>query len=571
VTQKTRYTALYLLGFAALGLWHHLYFSYSVGEFVFFKNGYDEDTYVLFPFGPAGFRPDRMLSGVIVSAILWFSQGSYNIALMVLDTLLPPLIFLAAYYAGAALFSKFSTRSFFALVLIFATDLFSLGSAASYPGPFPTLDQFKALVGDAFVPPLETSYLGLYRSPEPQVSYVVGFLFIGLILRIVLRDAEKTTRREVVKLSIVQTSLMLCYALVSYPLVLVEGLAAIILLISGRRQDAIILGVLFFGSTIAAFAFGRMTLGSSAMLLFSSRLPVVTVGVILAFALTIIFLCLLLRSGRADRWLMTGLAFSAMPLALTNQQLLTGLMVSAREWERYVDLPFVVVAAGILASNGRWRVSWQIPAVALGTVVVAGFVLASSIRTYKLWLSDNLKSLAITRAVAAADKELADDTLLVFDEPVYAPFVEARLGRPLHALLNYTDVFKNPIPSTPDFSPTLLADALFEYWKQTAVTPAAAMEILQEEARQRGGFYSGFIFNVCEYWYPCTDGRAVKTRKIVAMLPSVVMSYTNFLAKSAPPGKFAFVTLKSLPATSKGEIIGEGRVASIVARVSLRN
>ena len=145
VTQKTRYIALYLLGFAALGLWHHLYFSYSVGEYVFFKNGYDEDTYVLFPFGPAGFRPDRMLSGVIVSAILWFSQESYNITLMVLDTLLPPLIFLAAYYAGAALFAKFSTRSLFALVLIFATDLFSLGRVASYPGPFPTLNQFKAL------------------------------------------------------------------------------------------------------------------------------------------------------------------------------------------------------------------------------------------------------------------------------------------------------------------------------------------------------------------------------------------------------------------------------------------
>jgi len=237
----------------------------------------------------------------------------------------------------------------------------------------------------------------------------------------------------------------------------------------------------------------------------------------------------------------------------------------------YVDLPFVVVAAGILVSHARWRLSWQIPAVALGTVVVVGFVLASSIRTYKLWLSDNLKTLAITRAVAAADKNLTDDTLLVFDEPEYAPLVEARLGRPLHALLNYTDVFKSPIPSTPGFSPTLLADALFEYSKQTAVTPAAAMEILQQEARQRAGFYSGFIFNVCEYWYPCTDGRAVKTEKIVATLPSVVMSYTNFLAKPAPPGKFAFVTSKSLPAPSKGEIISEGRATSIVARVSLRN
>src|SRR5437868_8305822 len=125
VTRETRYFILFVLGFVALGLWQHLYFSYSVGEFVFFKNAYDEDTYVLFPFGVAGFRLDRMLSGAIVSAILWLSHGSYSFTLMALDALLPPLIFLAAYYAGAAIFAKFPARSLFALVLVFASDLFS--------------------------------------------------------------------------------------------------------------------------------------------------------------------------------------------------------------------------------------------------------------------------------------------------------------------------------------------------------------------------------------------------------------------------------------------------------------
>src|SRR5438552_4884487 len=298
VTRETRYFILFVLGFVALGLWQHLYFSYSVGEFVFFKNAYDEDTYVLFPFGVAGFRLDRMLSGAIVSAILWLSHGSYSFTLMALDALLPPLIFLAAYYAGAAIFAKFPARSLFALVLVFASDLFSLGSAASYPGPFPTIDQFKALVGAAYVPPMETSYLGLYRSAEPQVSYVVGFLFVGLLLRIVLRDERKITRLEIVKLVLVQAALVMCYALVSYPLLLVEGLAAIILLLAARRQNAIILAVLFFGSSTIAFVFARMNLESSPTVLFSSRLPAVTVGVILALALTIAFFLLLLRSGR---------------------------------------------------------------------------------------------------------------------------------------------------------------------------------------------------------------------------------------------------------------------------------
>jgi hypothetical protein len=571
VTPETRYLTLFVFGFVALGLWQHLYFSYSVGEFAFFKNAYDEDTYVLFPFGVAGFRLDRMLSGLIVSAILWLSHGSYSFTLMALDALLPPLIFLAAYYAGAALFAKFTARSLFALVLVFASDLFSLGSAASYPGPFPTINQFKALVGAAYVPPIETSYLNLYRSAEPQVSYVVGFLFIGLFLRFVLQDQGKTTQLEVVKLVLIQAALVMCYSLVSYPLLLVEGSTATILLLVARRRNAIIPAVLSFGSIVIAFVFARTTLDSSPTVLFSSRLPVVTIGVILALVLTIAFCLSLLRSGRADPWLMVGLVFAGMPLALTNQQILTGLLVSVRDWERNIDLPLVVVATGVLISYTRWRPSWQNPAIVLATIVVTGFVATSSSRTYKLWLPDNLKSLAIARAVTAADASLDRDTLLVFDQPEYAPFVEARLGRPLHVLLNYTDISKHPIPQTPGFRPTLLADSLFEYWRQTEVTPEMAKNILEGETRQRGGYYSGFLFSLCDHWYPCTDGRDVKTEKIVAALPSVIDSYAAFLTKSTPPGKFAFVTSKSPPAPSKRPKVGEGRAASMTAQVSLQN
>jgi hypothetical protein len=573
VTRETRYIILFAAGFIALGLWQHLYFSYSVGGFAFFKNGYDEDAYILFPFGLAGLRPDRLLTGAIVSTMLWFSDGSCNFALMALDALLPPLIFLAAYYVGAAVFARFPARCLFALVLVFSSDLLSLGSAASYPGPFPTIDQFRALVGDAFVPPMETSFLALYRSPEPQVSYVIGFLFTGLLLRLAIRDDEGTSRRDDAKLVIVQALMMMCYALVSYPLLLVEGCAAIILWLAGRPRKAVTLAILFSGSIVVALVSARITLGpsSTTMLLFSSHLPVITVGVILAFALTITLSIVCLRNGRSDPRLMIGLAFAAMPLALTNQQILTGVMASAREWERNVDLPFVVIAAGILISHTRWRPSWQNRAIALATIMVAGFAAVSSARTYDLWLPDNLNSLAIARAITAAKPSLDRDTLLVLDRPEYAPFVEARLGRPIHALLNYADVFKHPVAPTPEFKLTLLSDSLFEYWKQGGLTPGAAKEILEQEARQRSGYYSGFLFNICEYWQPCTDGRNVRTDKIVAALPTVIDSYAAFLAKPAPPLKFAFVTLKSPPDLSKGVKIGEGRAASVTAQVSLRN
>jgi hypothetical protein len=245
-------------------------------------------------------------------------------------------------------------------------------------------------------------------------------------------------------------------------------------------------------------------------------------------------------------------------------------MASTREWERYVNLPFVVVAGGIVISRARWQFSWQRPVIVLAAIIVASFVVAASVRTYELWLPDNLKSLAIARAVTATDAKLGRDFLLVLDQPEYAPFVEVRLGRPLHSLLNYTDIFKNPIASTPDFKPTALADSLFEYWRLTAVTPDAARKILEQEIRQRAGYYSGFLFNLCEYWFPCTDGRSVKTEKIVAALPSVIVSYATFLAKRAPPRKFAFVTSKSPPDLSKGVKISEGRAGNVLATVIFR-
>ena len=570
MTRETRYIIVIMLALVVLGLWQHLYFSYTVGEFAFFKNAFDEDTYILFPFGLAGVRPDRLLSGAIVSGLLWPSHVSYAFALTAMDALLPPLIFLAAYYAGATIFAKFSARCLFAFVLVFSTDLFSLGSVASYPGPFPTLEQFKALVGAEFVPPFETSYLGLYRSPEPQVSYVVGYLFAGLLLRILLRSGQYLSRRKIAAVVLVQVLLMTCYALVAYPFFIVEGLAAGILFLVARHRAATTLAISFIMSIVLAMIIALTTLGSSTSFVFNSHLPVITVGVLAALTLTVLYLLLLLRGGRADPRLLTGLAFAVVPLALTNQQIFTGWMTSTREWERYVDLPFVVISAGVLISNFPSRKRFATPAIGLATIAISGFVCASSERTYGFWLPDNLKSLAIARAVTAAGTSL-DDSVLVLDEPEYAPLVETRLGRPLHALLDYTDTFKTPVVSTSEPGHGALAEALFEYWRQTRVSPESARRILEQEARDRNGYYSGFLFDHCEYWYPCTDGRSVKTEKIMASIPSVIDSYAAYLAKPAPARKFAFVTSKFPSVPPKAIAISEGRAASVTAGISLEN
>src|ERR1700751_5937266 len=86
-SRNLRYVAVLTAGFLALGVWQHLYFSYSIGQLTFFKNAFDEDTYLLHPFGPAGIRPDRLLTGSVVSALLWRLRRPHRLALPVLGTL----------------------------------------------------------------------------------------------------------------------------------------------------------------------------------------------------------------------------------------------------------------------------------------------------------------------------------------------------------------------------------------------------------------------------------------------------------------------------------------------------
>src|SRR4051812_38036909 len=87
--RRAHYIIVIALGLVVLGVWHHLYFSYLTGEFACFKNAYDEDTYLLSPFGTAIVRPDRVLSGTILTILLWLSRGSCGFTLAALDATLP--------------------------------------------------------------------------------------------------------------------------------------------------------------------------------------------------------------------------------------------------------------------------------------------------------------------------------------------------------------------------------------------------------------------------------------------------------------------------------------------------
>jgi len=115
-----------------------------------------------------------------------------------------------------------------------------------------------------------------------------------------------------------------------------RGEARLVALLASIGAASALLGIL-------AFHAGTTAQGYS----FSSRLPVVTPATVVA---AVGLVTLLARSGRqGDRGelLPVAAACFASVLFLTNQQLVSGRMISTRDWERSVDYPLVFLGAAM--------------------------------------------------------------------------------------------------------------------------------------------------------------------------------------------------------------------------------
>ena len=140
---------------------------------------------------------------------------------------------------------------------------------------------------------------------------------------------------------------------------------------------------------------------------FRSHLPVVTPASILAAAGLALVATLLWRS-RGDALLPVAAACFGTVLVVTNQQVLSGRMISTRDWERYADYPLVFL--GTIAIGAWWlrRARVQLTtlyALAGAGLLAGGYVLVTAQdRVFEEeFLVANLKSVAMKRAVESVE------------------------------------------------------------------------------------------------------------------------------------------------------------------------
>jgi hypothetical protein len=547
--------ALALIG---IGVWLHIGFSLEAGELVFFKNAYDEDTYALFTVLSDQIRLDRLLSAWLTVAFRNWT-GGYDLAFVLADAFLPAAAFVSCWYLVGRLYRAAEYRVFWALLILFSPDLFSLGSAASPTARLYAFSSFKAIFGDlgsVLVPPIETSYLNILRSFEPQLAYVAGFLFVGLLVRVVLTETGRPHWGALVSLGLAHCLILVTYSIVSYPLLALEFYAALILFVAGSLIAASVL-LAYFLVSLAIVVYSASLVLDGPNLVVASHLPSIGTSTIGAVGLCLVIAFTLVKYWFSGRRLWLALGFAGLPVVLINQQVITGVMVSNKDWERYINHPLLLIGAAIFFSDPYFRTINPQPAVRLSLRVVSAllvlgmliFAVDGTLKTRDYWISLNDKSLAIARAIEARPDLLGGDTQLLLDETSLAPLVAIRNGSRLNFLIDYTNVFTNWIPSSTEASYRVPKTGveMFEYWRLSAKTPEAVEELLRSEAQSRAGFYSGFFFNLCDYWYPCTDNRAVKSELIQVLIGKVVEAYEAYLSDHTDGGEEHYLLITTTP------------------------
>lgn len=543
----------------SLALLPHLRFGPVAGDLRYFHSAYDEAFYVNSASKVLAV-PNRLLSAALLRAMYQATGESYDRTLILADVLFGALSMLCAMYVASGLTHSASGRCLITLLLLFGQELFSLGSSAIWfeLGDPWNLSYWRHLLpplSESIVPDYYTSYFNLFRTPEPQVGWSLFFLELGFLVRHA-RSKGPVRRSRIYWLVTITVSILLayCYIFLSAAMVLLKLAYS---LIAFRKQGwSLAAGVIISGAlTLSLIALSVVVApGTTSASLFRSRLPIITPSVI-AGATGVVAVAVLSwrRRWRAslplslNGWL--GALLMGLPVLLMNQQVITGVMVSTRDWERNVNYPLLLCGFFVLATSDQaWRralpSSWPsktAPIAAFTAVLLLAMLLIRGQgNVYLNWLPLNEFLVSAERAVTkATESTAAERRLAIIDPPGAEPQLALRSEARLRFLLDYRRVYVQPIPAiaAPEYegSPARLFHrrSLFEFCARTGMSPEDLAIVLRQEAEARSGWYLGFLFSFADYWYPFTDNRGVRQKEILKRIDGIVTAYRESLL--SPP------------------------------------
>ena len=389
---------------AAGPIYHLIAFARDSGTLEWMQTAYDEPFYINASMGPLSFG-QRTLSQLPAHLMQVFGIANFDVIAVVSGLLLPFLAFAAAWILAGTLTKEAIERACWALALVFGFELFSFNSTFFFS---PSLaERLETRLGIPWLFAADPfPYFNLYRTPEPQTTWIVFFLYLTFLVRFAV-TLELRWYRIVCAITPLFVICYISVAVSAWLLFLMMSMYSIILL---RRPLVFLFTITFCLTTgLLLLAFREQNAQAAAVTVFSSHLPILRASVVLALiALTWAGRLYRRNKWRTDARLALAGICASVPAIVLNQQLLTGKIVYAQQWELYCNYICLVLAFGLLAAGrnasavlhrrGR-AIAAAVILFSMGIVIAAGHYY-----TYEAFLPTNLLSVVEARAYREAVK-----------------------------------------------------------------------------------------------------------------------------------------------------------------------
>lgn len=524
----------------AVGVAPHAWFSAHIGELTQFKGAYDEDTYARLVLRGQG-RMGRPLAALLFKALYVICGENVAATLAVADAIFPALAAVSAFVLAAVVGRSMLSRILVALLLLFGQELFSFGSSTvtwllpgwSLSGARQALASHPGLVPDYF-----TSYFSLYRTPEPQVSLSLVFLHLAAVVALVSGREGRYRPWLLAALTVAHAVLLYEYASLIAMVVAMEALLVVTLFVAGRWGQAGWLLVTMTPVSMLGLVQGG---GAASSRVFHSSAPILTPAVIYAVLLLLAVSVARRRGVPIDPpVLCLAAACAAAPLLLMNQQIVTGVMISTRDFERYSNYPVLVLAAAVLVTAAgplRRTAAATGPLLAGGIATVASLVVLGQWQTVHQFRSTNEASVTMARAIRNAVARGPAPPRVLVEEVELVPLVAVRLHgqADVEFVLDYTEIIE-PARADDRRAAAFHRARLFEHFARSGRSVSDTERLLQAEAATIGtgsAYFLHFLFPRFDVWYPYSDSRKLRPDFVRAALPGIVDDYARFLA--SPP------------------------------------
>lgn len=538
---------------ALCGIYPHVRWMLEIKQLTWFYNSYDEGYYGWLSMRELSFQ--RGLSDLVMHALYWVAGANAQRAMILTDFFLPMGAALAACYLVRPLFAHPAGMAAGALFILVSAECWALRSTfIPHAGLHDFLTAKNALLPSTSANFVQlgnqTSTFWLFRTPEPQVSWIVMFLVLGFVLRSVMAGPgrEPRPRSMAVWSMLAGASYLFCALSVSGILLLFAALT-----IWSHRRLALIIGA--GGLVCFATCLGVSLAGQSGgeSLVFASRSPVLMLSALLGLlAIGVVFQR---KQGPLQPAQLLAIALGLMPLGLANQQLLTGRMIYLLNFENFglaqvaalallaavFIRPSSPASAGTPVPGQYWRWAPTIGAL-LVCLLLGGVLVRSQVLSYAGYLSDNRVGLAYARAVGALPDQGA---AIACDDFFQTDTLALRLGYRPEFLIARDAVFTRPIARLghPLDVPAGSAEprqALYRYLALTGLSPAGLSQRLTVLTEPNAPNWQdlfmlgAFLYNHADFWAPLTHGRDLRVDWIRGQQAMIVKDYTDFLGRENP-------------------------------------